>query len=698
MLLPEGWARLAVWVEAQVADLLHIQKRLEAGIAPELIRRAERPRPIAIGQSEFRPWARGIVWDCRQACCKPLDFSEIPNSGLDRARMADWWHRYPDQTLISYLLEGVRLDADVELQLVLVPHLTSLPLGFASVEKELRRLHGLQWYDFFSSLPFVPMYCNGQGAVARKLEPDRFRRSTEGGGPRQWTVDASGLPAISINEASRLPHMPQHFLHDERGEFQDWLHSRGLLEAWADARAGKPVAWEASDVKGRRKSKWPREHKPTVAELMRLLAVLNRASFVLQEPLYIFGDDIKDYFNQLAIATSELWKLGILFLRRPEDLLKYSTTPTFGENALFISELRLGFGTQGASTVAQRFSDALIHRFRDIMDEAEASSPTTPRQEEWLRARRGMEHLVEEPCHYTQRWNRNPTARVWVCPQERLYGSLMYTDDPIFVVVGVERAMRALRAWREVTSDLRLIMAMPEKRSLGSWVLWLGVLVFAPLGIVVIPRAKLLRARAVIAQVLKCGCYFDVYRSLCGLLEHFRGVNMEGRNVMHGLYQPHGSDGASRHGPQGWVVCTELMLKQLTRWLSLVMHSAGVNVKRAVSRDALEPPPSVQFVLDSDACYGDEPIAGIGGYCHGMFWYFPVPKEDMPWVNIPLLEFLGVSFNLLMFAHMIAPKAGPHRVAGLLRTDALTAALTLPKESQSSSVLVLAFHLLRQSA
>ena len=31
----------------------------------------------------------------------------------------------------------------------------------------------------------------------RKLEPDRFRRTTEGNGPRAPTFDASGLQAIS---------------------------------------------------------------------------------------------------------------------------------------------------------------------------------------------------------------------------------------------------------------------------------------------------------------------------------------------------------------------------------------------------------------------------------------------------------------------------------------------------------------------
>ncbi|KAL3901399.1 MAG: hypothetical protein SGPRY_012282 [Prymnesium sp.] len=427
--------------------------------------------------------------------------------------MRKWWHRYPDQALLSYLLEGVRLEADVELQLVMVPHLTSLPMGFASVEKELRRFNGLGWYDFFPALPFMPMYCNGQGAVARKLEPDRYRRSTEGGGPRQLTIDASGLLAISINEASRIPHIPKHFLEDEREEFMVWLGARGLREAYTWAKAGMPVAWPEADERGRRTSKWPREQKPTISHLMNMLAVLNRAGALLGEPVYVF------------------------------DKLQRSIDQPFGSDALFISELRLGFGT--------------------------------------------------------------------------------------LLNVGAARALRALKAWREVTSELQLIMTILEKRTLGSWVTWLGVLIFASLGIVVIPRAKLLRARTLIVQ---------------------------GRNVMHGLYQPHGPGGASCHGPQGWVVCDDLMRKQLTRWLSLVLHSAGVNIKRAISRDVLEQPPAVQFILDSDARYADEPVSGIGGYCH-----------------------MGSA------------------AAGLLSTDALTTALTLPLQSQRSPTLLWAFQTLSDS-
>eukprot|EP00965_Chrysotila_dentata_P178062 5882142-Pleurochrysis_carterae.AAC.1 len=126
---------------------------------------------------------------------------------------------YPDQRLLSFLFEGVRLEADVKLQTVLVPHLASLPSGYESVRKEIRRLHSKDWYAFFGANPFWPLYCNGQGATLRKLEPHSWRRTTEGGGPRRRTLDAAGLEAWSINSASKAHHMPQHFLHDTSPDF-----------------------------------------------------------------------------------------------------------------------------------------------------------------------------------------------------------------------------------------------------------------------------------------------------------------------------------------------------------------------------------------------------------------------------------------------------------------------------------------------
>ena len=153
-------------------------------------------------------------------------------------------------------------------------------------------------------------------------------------------------------------------------------------------------------------------------------------------------------------------------------------------------------------------------------------------------------------------------------------GAVVGTCAPCGAVVGT---VRALRLWRRLTDELGLVMAIAEKRSLGSWTLWIGVLLIPALGIVVVPRSKLLRAARAIDALLASGLEFHEYRSRCGLLEHLRAVNLRGRNVMHGLYEPHGPAGASRHGPNGLVRCSGLMRKQLQRWLNQVARSARVS-------------------------------------------------------------------------------------------------------------------------
>lgn len=359
------------------------------------------------------------MWDCRpnttrahSGCCFVSDFRAPISTHLNldflRARLS----LYPDQTLLANLLEGVRLDADVELQTVLIPHLASLPLGFSSVEKELRRLHAKGWYDFFADFPFWPMYLNGQGATARKLEPDRFRRTTEGGGPRQATYDLSGLRALSINEASRIHHIPQHHANDDRPEMLAWLRARGLRPP--------PPALEEGE-----RSKWPRERKPQLSAVMRDIAVLRRAALVLDEPIYIFGDDAKDYFNQLAMASSELHKLGIVFLAQKGEVLEPPPhAPSLGGARLvFVSEKRFGFGTHGASNIAQRFSNALLDLFRDAMDEAEAldrASTTLPPA--WKNGSRPAEKSnppprrgVIEPGGSRSRTNHTPPPKAYEC-------------------------------------------------------------------------------------------------------------------------------------------------------------------------------------------------------------------------------------------------------------------------------------------
>ena len=66
-------------------------------------------------------------------------------------------------------------------------------------------------------------------------------------------------------------------------------------------------------------------------------------------------------------------------------------------------------------------------------------------------------------------------------------------------------------------------MAIEEKRSLGTWCKWLGVLVISGLGIVAVPKAKILRASEAITLTLEGRADFQVkvqgYRIELGEIE-----------------------------------------------------------------------------------------------------------------------------------------------------------------------------------
>ena len=369
---------------------------------------------------------------------------------------------------------------------------------------------------------------------------------------------------------------------------------------------------------------------------------------------YVVGDDFKDHFNQLAMAPSELAQAR---RRLPLSLGGggASRGPTARRPAMargpeplnFVSEKRLGFGTHGASNIAQRFSDALLDLFREDMDTAEYPfiAAAQGAERKWLEQRLELQRRKGEPCVDIHRHTSPPETRLPDIPAPSdstrspsatsapSSGSTPPSATPTILcisAVGVDRTLRLLRAWRRLTTRAGLLMAIPEKRSLGSWGQWLGVMIVGALGILVVPRAKLLRARESICQALHGVMEFHAYRSLCGLLEHLRAVVLKGRHVMHGLYRPHGPDGAARFGPNGVVDVDELMRKQLRRWLELLAQAGGVSAKRALLREDLDPPIEWHIDASSDACLADVLRAGIGGYCHGLYWYVEVPEEDRP--------------------------------------------------------------------
>ena len=631
------------------------------------------PGTLVVARAELYPWAQHHIFDFRrspQECAVPLDYHAQLRPTLQSAFFLRELADYPNQRLVGMIDTGVIYMADVELHSVFVRHLVSLPKGFKAVGKELRRLKGKGWYDFFSHIPFWPIYFNAQGSTSRKLEPDRDRRTTEGGAPRRDTWDRDGVKVISINEASRTYHMPLHYLSDTRPEFLQWLRSRGL----------PPSPEQLASVVGSG-TKWGDQHMPTLRTFMQNLAVLKRASRRLGMPLYIFGNDIKDFFNHLENSPSELPLMNIAFLGEEDDLDADARSRAFAQPGggflVFVSERRMGFGIHPNSGIAQELSEAIDHIFRRRMDEAEDAineADPRPAMQQWLAERRKLESRVGGH-------------------QRRLYTSLTYIDDNICAIVGVEQAIRAIKLRRQIEQEAGLIMAIPEKRMLGTWGLWLGILLFSSLGMVVVPANKRVRASHAINLALNSQLAFDSYRSLMGLLEHVRHALCLPRKVMHGLYRPHGADGESRDGPSALVRPNYFMSAQLQQWSAILSSSAGSFFLVVLKRASLRPSHATLIYFGSSDAATDSSPPGIGGFMHGLYWYLALSAEVIRWLHISVLELLATAFSTIIF-----PAALPRHARLTLGADASATVTTLTRDTERSEMLMQAHHIINRVA
>ena len=140
------------WIERNTLNLVCVRDKGED------CNRDDRPAVLVVAQGEFHPWARGLVWDFRLApdkCAMLLDYNApLLQPSLNADYFARQLAHHPNQQLLSMIADGVRYQADVELQGVFIPHLVSLPKGYASVQKELRRLGKMGWCEFYPHLSF----------------------------------------------------------------------------------------------------------------------------------------------------------------------------------------------------------------------------------------------------------------------------------------------------------------------------------------------------------------------------------------------------------------------------------------------------------------------------------------------------------------------------------------------------------------
>ena len=702
-------ARLAIsgWMRGAAADLKDLELNGEKST------RSHKPPDVAIGQDQFHYCARGYVWDCRSAGAPPLPTCELLDYGAEfdtdfnLAYLRQKLEGYPDQRLASNVLEGVRLEADVELQMYLAANSQTIAEGYHSVQKTVRELRAMGFYDFFTHLPFGPMIIVSQGSREKRMTVPgvrKYRRTSNFSGPHRLIKDKSGVPVVPINTAARCYVVPKWMSSIDSDEMRSWLSDR-YEHVPRDEQGGHSTASP--------RYKFPKEEKPLLEDVMVDATLLGAAGIELGEPLLAMVEDAGFYFNQFGYAPEELWRSNLVVGAQDGDVATASDRREHdpgeaGSSApvqmrfklhqpVIVSEKRLGFGSYPSSNIAQRFSNAVVGWTLEEFDKLEEEAyermkvADNARWQRWSAWRLRRQRL-EERCRRERPKQRRKAASD--CTQHRLATLKMYTDDPVAIVCGAERMLRLIIAWRTVTSAINLQMAGPEKRQLGAGVEWVGILILVGIGLVVVPKNKLTRAREAIVRCIRGELTFADYRKMVGLLEHLKVIARVTADLTNALYRPHRKDGESSGGPATFVKPDGLMLDKLQEWLAVIMSCGGALVTMVFAGSALERFRAATriFAGTADAAGDGEGEPGFGGFLHGFYWRVALTSKMLSLMHITAWETLANTVNIFVADRL----AGPDALLSQRGDAAITPYAVSNRKSKSRDVQVILHKLERE--
>ena len=699
ILTPEAQRTIRDWLRIEANNIaamgrhgLGARKHPHAEAAFGFGEAIQRHGTLVIGQEGFVEGARGVIWDCRPFAlglpAHPLRFDGGPHTYLHRDYLDTAFTDWPDQEIVGLVADGVQFRADMPLQFVFSPQLQSLANAAEAVGEQIWQFVDEGLFDMHTALPFAPAHFMPIGAAAKKGS-GKWRRTSDGGAPRQDCFDGEGVRAKSINEGIGLK------LWDE----DDPSPPQG--PDGTEAARGAPK-WQAQEV------------KPRVADVMYDGTVLRHAGRILHEPLLGFVDDFARFFNQIPLHPSEQWLVNHVWPSK-RGSLKRGEVGTGAQGTLgFVSEKRLGFGLTISSNVGQRFADLVVADFIRRMEATEAPfwSATLDPSTGVCHGYGALDELSRSPTGWTDacRWiaRRRTLARRTGHVELRAYAVHVYTDDVIITALGNGRMARALVCWRETTQAFGLEMAGAEKRQLGTSVTWLGFSFFLPTGVIAVTPAKRAKALDALDNLMAWApTTFGEYRKLLGFLEHLLVVVGGDRTYMYHLYGDNFRRGA-RFGAATIMILQAAQQESLQRWWQTLHTRAGSFFSAALSPHAvvappfpnhavasgaqlraLRPPPTPAFYLFSDAA-NEATTAGLGGWVHGDWWHVPLSREDQSLFHITAMEMIALGVNVIMFGEKLQGAAVMLCADALATVDIMNACSAHSPALQSIHARILA--------
>jgi len=257
------------------------------------------------------------------------------------------------------------------------------------------------------------------------------------------------------------------------------------------------------------------------------------------------------------------------------------------------------------------------------------------------------------------------------------------------MVLGAERAARAIRVWFRVTGMLRVITAVPRKRIGGCMVPWTGMEYNSVFGAVVVPVEKEVSAQAKLLSAEHGALDVAEYRQMMGLLEFICYVLVLGRSVMYTMYEPLCAGGEIDHGTSTKVKAHPWRVKLFRLWRERLSCARFALCSHVLSTEPLACLMARCFVWYADAALKGTVHPALCGYSHGMFYVFELQKRHVQSLGIAVLEVLAQIANFMVFGPLLEHLTAEHLpdFAILLQCDSLVGSFALTAESAKDPML-----------
>ena len=542
VLLPGAYAAALECQQATWRWLLHAAKTGRAQGCPK-------PKLFAcnLDENSCYPWAAALIAAGHVLChdgerIALADLSRAPNFSLDPTYAANLLKGSPDAALRdACTTHGVEFFTQLGGQLVMIPPMSSIADGFASVHETLREMIDAGWFAARSAASLA------QGRLNLLTAPGRFscvgcvvksnltswRMVNNDTAPPAGAMTTFGTaaPVLSLN-ASIGSQLDRALRARELASAGDVRRDPARFSVQAISARPPYRPFGPTPGSGFGAPILPPELKPFFFMLTLAIVVLTPPAEMLGLDVLSFGDDFAKFFHQLAVSFRQRIYMQLMLLD-PSAITQELITRLIAclladtpDVALTLIQAGcVSMGTVPSSRYAQGYVTEYCNKFqddfhRDHLATYDKWAADCPAFAGWLAVRAQVAAELEVGAHV----------------QGYLLIAFGYTDDPRIFTIGPVLLCDATEHWGRECTAANLRRSDPCKRCVGVQGEWVGGQYLATALLSYLSPAKVLKALTALRGAQAGTLTVREMRELGGLLHHFVFTLVLPKQLMYNFY------------------------------------------------------------------------------------------------------------------------------------------------------------------